>query len=547
MRVAILEVIRGNAPERLHFLKPHSYLLGRARSSDLRITEPSVSKAHARLTYEDGRFYVEDQGSLHGVFVNAAKTQRAELTPGCQLQIGNVTLRFSSLDNDGSTGEVALFPWVEQQQLLLSLVQTLNSTLVLNEVLGQILDAVLSITRAERGFLLLAGGQEGDSASVESVAGLRTRACRRRDGAPLDASLAGLSLPLIRRAVERGQTVSASEPTGDGAGAMATVTLTEPRAAVCIPLNSTRAKDWGGDGRHDILGAIYVDNYTLPFGVEVLRAAEALARHAALAIENALLFEREQQTISELRRTQQQLLHSERLATIGMMSAGIAHELNTPLTYILGNIELLGTREISEDQRELLDSVEKGALRLKGLAQNLLAFSRPCSAEPVLTSVNDLVERSLEMCRYPILKGGIRLERQLSEQLPCVRVVPSDIETALINLVINAVQVMPRNGTLTVGSSSTEAGMVQIVVADNGPGIPEAVRGRVFEPFVTTKPEGQGTGLGLSTTLLIVERHGGKIDFTTETGRGTEFRVQLPLAAPALRSPADAVAGRVLD
>jgi signal transduction histidine kinase len=548
LRVAILEVIRGNAPERLHFLKPHSYLLGRARSSDLRITEPSVSKTHARLTYEDGRFYVEDQGSLHGVFVNAAKTQRAELTPGCQLQIGNVTLRFSALDNDGSTGEVALFPWVEQQQLLLSLVQTLNSTLVLSEVLGQILDAVLSITRAERGFLLLAGGQEeGDSASVESVAGLRMRACRRRDGTPLDASLAGLSLPLIRRAVERGQTVSASEPTGEGAGAMATVTLTEPRAAVCIPLNSTRAKDWGGDGRHDILGAIYVDNYTLPFGVEVLRAAEALARHAALAIENALLFEREQQTISELRRTQQQLLHSERLATIGMMSAGVAHELNTPLTYILGNIELLGTREISADQRELLDSVEKGALRLKGLAQNLLAFSRPCSADPVPTAVNDLVERSLEMCRYPILKGGIRLERQLSDQLPLVRVVPSDIETALINLVINAVQVLPRNGTLTVRSSTTEAGMVQIVVADSGPGIPETVRGRIFEPFVTTKPEGQGTGLGLSTTLLIVERHGGKIDFTTETGRGTEFRVLLPPAAPTLLEPADPVVGRVVD
>jgi signal transduction histidine kinase len=208
------------------------------------------------------------------------------------------------------------------------------------------------------------------------------------------------------------------------------------------------------------------------------------------------------------------------------------------LTYILGNIELLGTREISEDQRELLDSVEKGALRLKGLAQNLLAFSRPCAAEPVPTAVNDLVERSLEMCRYPILKGGIRLERQLSEQLPCVRVVPSDIETALINLIINAVQVMPRNGALTVRSATTEAGMVQIVVADNGPGIPEAVRGRIFEPFVTTKPEGQGTGLGLSTTLLIVERHGGKIDFTTETGRGTEFRVLLPPAGPGSLEPA---------
>jgi signal transduction histidine kinase len=542
LRLAILEVVRGNAPERLHFLKPRSYLIGRARCCDLRITEPSVSKTHARLTHEGGRFYVEDQGSLHGVFVNASKTERAELTPGCQLQLGNVTLRFSALDNEGSTGEVALFPWVEQQQLLLSLVQSLNSTLVLSEVLDQILDAVLSITHAERGFLLLATEQTSAQAA-ESVAGLRVRASRRRDGGSLEPSLAGLSLPLIRRAVERGQTVSASEPPGDGDGSQATVTLTERSSAVCIPLSSTRGKDWVGDGRRDILGAIYVDNYSLPFGVEILRAAEALARHAALAVENALVFAREQQTIEELRRTQQQLLHSEKLATIGMMAAGIAHELNTPLTYILGNIELLTLRELPEEQRGLLDSIEKGALRLKALAQNLLAFSRPSKEEPVATSANDLIERSLEMCRYPILKGGVRVERQLGDGLPPLCVVPSDIETALINLIINAVQVIPRGGTLTLRSRALDSGMVEITVADTGPGIPEALRARIFEPFVTSKPEGQGTGLGLSTTSLIVERHSGKIDFATEIGRGTEFRVLLPASAtPPLERAAEPVA-----
>ena len=269
---------------------------------------------------------------------------------------------------------------------------------------------------------------------------------------------------------------------------------------------------------------------------------------SAPTVENALVFAREQQTIEELRRTQQQLLHSEKLATIGMMAAGIAHELNTPLTYILGNIELLTLRELPEEQRGLLDSIEKGALRLKDLAQNLLAFSRPSKEEPVATSANDLIERSLEMCHYPILKGGVRVERQLSEGLPLLRVVPSDIETALINLIINAVQVIPRGGTLTLRSRALDNGMIEITVGDTGPGIPETLRARIFEPFVTSKPEGQGTGLGLSTTSLIIERHGGKIDFTTQIGRGTEFRVLLPASAtPALERAAGAVVSASSD
>ena len=155
LSVALLEVVRGNLPEKIYFLKPRSYTLGRARHNDLSLTEPSISKAHARILYEDGRFTVEDQGSLHGVYVNASKVQRTALPHGAQIQLGNVTLKFSLLGSDGSTEQIAEFPWIEQQQLLLSLVQTLNSTLVLSQVLEQVLDAVMRITKAERGFLLL--------------------------------------------------------------------------------------------------------------------------------------------------------------------------------------------------------------------------------------------------------------------------------------------------------------------------------------------------------------------------------------------------------
>ena len=117
------------------------------------------------------------------------------------------------------------------------------------------------------------------------------------------------------------------------------------------------------------------------FSPESLRAAEALARHAALAIENAQLFEREQKTIEELRQAQKRLLQSEKLAAIGQMAAGIAHELNTPLTYIMGNLELLEAQTLTSAQREMLVSISRGSERIKSLAQSLLAFSRPAEED----------------------------------------------------------------------------------------------------------------------------------------------------------------------
>ncbi len=529
--MAVLEVIRGNLAEKIYFLRPRSYTLGRARHNDLSLAEPSISKVHARIDYVDGRFHVEDQGSLHGVYVNAAKVDRAELTPGSQLQLGNVTLKFSLLGSEGTTDQMAEFPWVEHQQLLLQLVQTLNSTLVLSQVLEQVLDGVMRITRAERGFLLLADNS-AEASQFQNVAGLRLRVGRKRDGGGLLSEVQGISTSVVRRAIESGDTVATGNAVADPSLGMAqSVIMMDLRTIVCIPLRSPRA-DVDGTGTYPrSLGALYVDNQetSAPFPPDSLRAAEALARHAALAIENAQLFEREQRTIEELRQTQKQLLQSEKLATIGQMAAGIAHELNTPLTYIMGNIELLEVQPLADSQREMIGSIGRGAERIKSLAQSLLAFSRPSQEELVPLAPNDVIERSLELCHYQILKGGVRLEKQLDPALPRVMGVSNQLEMALINLVVNAIQAMASGGTLKV-SSARRGDDVQITVTDTGPGIPEEIRATLFEPFVTTKPEGKGTGLGLSTVLMVVERHNGKVDFTSRPGDGTTFQLLLPIA-----------------
>ncbi len=209
------------------------------------------------------------------------------------------------------------------------------------------------------------------------------------------------------------------------------------------------------------------------------------------------------------------------------MAAGIAHELNTPLTYIMGNLELLQNQPASAAQKEMLSSIAVGAERITSLAQRLLAFSRPAQEEPVEIAVNDVVERSLEMCHYQILKGGVQLRKELSASLPRVQGVANQLETALINLVVNAVQAMEGGGTLQVATASRD-GHVEIAVGDTGPGIPVEIQPTIFEPFFTTKPEGKGTGLGLSTVLMIVERHKGRIEFTSAPGAGTTFRISIP-------------------
>ncbi len=533
LSVAVLEVLRGGVADRIRFLRPRPYSIGRARHNDIALNEPSISKLHARLEYSDGRFFIEDAGSLHGVYVNAAKVRRSELAPGAQVQLGNLTLKYSLLGVESATAAMGRLPWVEQQQLLLSLVQTLNATLVLSQVLEQVLDAVMQITGAGSGFLLLADNTPG-LGRYPSVAGLRLRVARAgRD--PL-AAPAGhrISPAIIKRALETGEVVTSVPDPAAETGPLYDVEARPLQSVVCLPLRSPR----GGSGRPGspvrALGVLYVDNTgsTEPFGPEALRAAEALARHAALAIENAQLFEREQHTIEELQKTQKQLLQSEKLATIGQMAAGIAHELNTPLTYIMGNLELLDMQELNPAQREMLASIARGAERIRALAHRLLAFSRPSREEMTPLVVNDVVERSLELCQYQMAGNSVLLVKQLAAGLPRVLGVSNQLELALINLVVNALHAMSDSGgTLGVKTALVD-GEVEISVSDEGVGVPEQVRDTLFEPFVTTKAEGKGTGLGLSTVLMIVERHNGRVDFRARDERGTTFRISLP-PAPA--------------
>jgi len=178
----------------------------------------------------------------------------------------------------------------------------------------------------------------------------------------------------------------------------------------------------------------------------------------------------------------------------------------------------------------MLSSIARGADRIRSLARRLLAFSRPAREEMAPLSLNDVIERSLELCQYQIASAGVTLEKTLEPELPRVLGVSNQLETAIINLVVNAVHAMGETAGVLKVASRRRGPDVEVSVSDEGSGIAERVRTTLFEPFVTTRPEGKGTGLGLSTVLMVVERHNGKVDFDTQQGRGSTFRITLPPA-----------------
>jgi two-component system NtrC family sensor kinase len=233
--------------------------------------------------------------------------------------------------------------------------------------------------------------------------------------------------------------------------------------------------------------------------------------------------------ITEELRLRSQLIHSERLSAVGQLVSGVAHELNNPLQSILGFTELLIDAEERPELRRDLEQVRSEAIRAGKIVRNLLAFVRRSSSERTIASVNDIVKTTISLRAYEFGSANIRLFESYGEGLPCVVVNPEEIQQVILNLILNAEQAMRashRGGTLTVTTKCVNA-MVTIEIQDDGPGVPAALAGRVFEPFFSTKEVGEGTGLGLSIAMGIAEAHGGTLTLVP-TEKGACFRLALP-------------------
>jgi len=275
------------------------------------------------------------------------------------------------------------------------------------------------------------------------------------------------------------------------------------------------------------------------FTTDELRLAEGIALQAAVAAENSRLYEGVKGQMAELKRTQAQLIQSTKLAAIGELAANIAHEINNPLTSVLGFASYLAERvPPGAPNREELELIQEEAGRARDIVRDLLHFSRQREFVPQMTDLNVVLEQTLVMVRRQGAFDAITLVEQYAPGLPPVEVDVPRIKQVFLNLINNAVYVMKDGGTLTV-RSSVVADTVQVEVIDTGTGILPEHLDRIFEPFFTTKPDVSGTGLGLSVSLGIVQSHGGTIEVKSEVGRGSTFVVKLPAKPGAALTDSD--------
>jgi signal transduction histidine kinase len=252
-----------------------------------------------------------------------------------------------------------------------------------------------------------------------------------------------------------------------------------------------------------------------------------LAGSAAIAIENARLYQAERELRKLVEQSQLQLVQTEKLAATGRLAASLAHEINNPLQAIHNSLQLMLMFQLEmEEQREYLQIAEEEIERLMGLVSSILEFARPPRRETQPTNLNDIAARVLTLANKYLQHRRIAVKRELSPDLPNTLGAADELEQVFINLVLNAVDAMPDGGTLSVSSWQDEDGSAAMAFADTGHGIPAEHLDRIFEPFFSTRDE--GTGLGLSVSYNVIERHKGEITVESTVEKGSTFTVRLP-------------------
>jgi PAS domain S-box-containing protein len=233
--------------------------------------------------------------------------------------------------------------------------------------------------------------------------------------------------------------------------------------------------------------------------------------------------------ITEFKRLLDQTIQSEKLAEVGRLTAGIAHEINNPLAMVAYATELLKREKpLSSFQEEMLEKIEMEVERLKNLTGGLLSFSSSRDTQNRIVNLNDLILEVLKLLRFELQRKSIEFVTEFGE-IPVLRVDPNKIKQVIINLVMNAAHAMQGQGKITVTTGMNESGMLELQVKDSGPGIPTEIQEEVFAPFFTTKPEGEGTGLGLYICQNIIREHGGTMTLESQPGEGTVFCISFPV------------------
>ncbi len=288
-------------------------------------------------------------------------------------------------------------------------------------------------------------------------------------------------------------------------------------SVLCAPINRSKVRG--------VLYAARAEGQTA-FGEADWEMFLVLARQAAVALENARLYEELRAYVRRMEESQQALIRAEKMAAAGRLTASIAHEINNPLQAVQNCVHLAARSELPAERREEYLRMAQNELdRLMNIIQRMLDFYRPGNLKPQATDLVELIHYVLELLAPQLERRNIRVTTDLPDDLPVVMAVRSQIQQVFLNLILNAYDAMPEGGDLRIAARRRQD-MVDILFQDSGPGVPEEYRERIFEPFVSTKKG--GLGLGLSVSCGIIEAHGGSLDLVPDAGPGACFRVSLP-------------------
>jgi signal transduction histidine kinase len=295
------------------------------------------------------------------------------------------------------------------------------------------------------------------------------------------------------------------------------------KCELCIPLIS----------KHQIRGILSLTEKTssLPFTDSDLEFLSVLTGQFTSAVENAILYESQKNMNLELRRTQKQLIQSEKLAALGRLSASIAHEINNPLGIIKNYLLILSeSMKNNATSQSNLKLVKEEVDRIARTVKSLLEFCRPKSENMSILDIVEIINQTVFLVEKQFIKEKCVIKKDLPQSLPQVKGFNDEIKQVFLNLLMNAKDSMPQEGEILVSARQNED-TVEIEFSDTGCGIPEENISRLFEPFFTTKEEGKGTGLGLWICYEIIQRHSGTI-VAKRKDKGTSFLITLPIVSP---------------
>lgn len=446
---------------------------------------------------------------------------------------------------------------IDQDTLDLSTVMdaagALSRELRQDRLLSQLLTLSMRHAGAERAYFLQQEDGRTRVAAALAVGGelsfVPGQAVEQRDD---------LALSVVRYVERTAETLAIDDASADPRFARdASVSRRKARSILCLPVMR----------QGQIAGVLYLENglTAAAFTEGHVRLLELLAAQAAISIENAALYDTLEQKVAartrelaekneelvqknaEILRAQGQLVQSEKMASLGQLVAGVAHEINNPINFIASGLPSLrrdvdkvaemvpaAARDATFEKvrgrlAKLLTAIQEGAQRTAEIVKNLRSFSRLDEAVQKAADLHEGLDSTLVLLGSKV-RDGIRVEKEYGA-LPLVECFPSQLNQVFMNLLVNAIQAMDERGTLTIRTERPGPNTVRVSIADTGKGIPPDILAKIFDPFFTTKPVGEGTGLGLSISHEIIAKHRGRLTVESQVGVGTTFRIELPIAA----------------